>query len=233
MTRSVATYLLGFVSLVTIGLYSNQYFGIFASNFRQFLYKNDYSGRFNNDNLLGYFDGSVKESPPTRDAIEGDVLSSTGENKRIEVDLTNQRLYGYEGDKKVFDFLVSTGKWGRTPPGNYRIWVKLRYVLMSGGSKSLGTYYYLPNVPYTMFFEGKTDEGEIISRGRGYALHGTYWHNNFGHPMSHGCVNMKTSEAEIVYKWANPILSVKTQSVYANKDNLGTPVTIFGIPPQE
>jgi len=53
-----------------------------------------------------------------------------------------------------------------------------------------GPGYDLANVPWTMFFYA------------GYAIHGTYWHNNFGHPMSHGCVNMTTTEAKWLYEWA-------------------------------
>ena len=70
---------------------------------------------------------------------------------------------------------------------------------MSGGSVALRTYYYLPNVPYVMFFEN-----DQVAGSRGFSIHGTYWHNNFGHPMSHGCVNMKTSEAKLIYHWTNP-----------------------------
>ena len=62
---------------------------------------------------------------------------------------------------------------------------------MTGGSKALGTYYNLPNVPYVMYYY------------QGYGIHGAYWHNNFGHPMSHGCVNMKPEEAGIVFNWAD------------------------------
>ena len=72
-----------------------------------------------------------------------------------------------------------------TPVGQYRIYVKYRSVHMSGPG------YSLPNVPYVMYFY------------RGYGLHGTYWHNNFGQPMSHGCVNLPTSEARWFYNWAS------------------------------
>ena len=95
-----------------------------------------------------------------------------------------------EGDATVNSFLVSTGKWYPTPTGEWRIWTKLRYTRMKGGSKALGTYYDLPNVPYTMYYN------------QGYGIHGAYWHNNFGHPMSHGCVNMRPVEAGIVFSWA-------------------------------
>lgn len=109
----------------------------------------------------------------------------------IEVNLTQQRVYAWEGGNQVGNYLVSTGLYGRTPTGDFKIWTKLAKTTMSGGSKALGTYYYLPNVPCTMYFY------------KGYGLHGTYWHNNFGHPMSHGCVNMKTDEACTLFAWAS------------------------------
>jgi lipoprotein-anchoring transpeptidase ErfK/SrfK len=155
------------------------------------------------------------------------VLGDTSQAKRIEVDLTNQRLMAYEGDQQIYNFLISSGKWGRTPTGNFRIWIKLRYTKMSGGSKALNTYYYLPNVPYVMYFYN--DE---IPKWRGYGLHGTYWHSNFGHPMSHGCINMKTEEAGLLYQWANPNLGDKA-SGYASEDNPGTEIVIYGDAPWE
>lgn len=151
--------------------------------------------------------------------------NNDGANKRIEVDLTNQRLYAYEGDRKVFDFLVSTGKWGRTPTGTFKIWHKTAATKMEGGSKALNTYYYLPNVPFTQFFAG----GDIAA-SRGFGIHGTYWHNNFGHPMSHGCINMKTSEAEQLFYWTTPNLNGK-RIVGSTEDNPGTTVIIYGTAP--
>lgn len=109
----------------------------------------------------------------------------------IEINLSQQRLYGWEGGNQVYNFLVSTGLWAPTPTGDFKIWTKLAKTTMAGGSKALGTYYYLPNVPCTMYFY------------KGYGIHGTYWHNNFGHPMSHGCVNMKTDEACTLFSWAS------------------------------
>jgi lipoprotein-anchoring transpeptidase ErfK/SrfK len=127
---------------------------------------------------------------------DSNVLGEDSSDKRIEVSLTEQRLYAYEGDKLVYSFLISSGLWDRTPTGIFRIWIKLRSQKMSGGSKELGTYYYLPNVPYVMFFYNEKVDKEV-----GYSLHGTYWHNNFGTPMSHGCINMKTSEIALLYPW--------------------------------
>ena len=154
------------------------------------------------------------------------VLGQTNANKRIEIDLTNQRLYAYEGTSRIFNFLISSGKWGRTPTGAFLIWAKLRFTKMSGGSKELGTYYYLPNVPYTMFFYN----GEVAQM-RGYGIHGTYWHNNFGHPMSHGCINMKTEEAGLLYSWADPYLSPGQKIIRASADNPGTEIIIYGQAP--
>src|SRR5688572_21292862 len=104
----------------------------------------------------GEFHGK-KVVPPALAAfpIKAGVLSSTSGKKRIEVDLTNQRLYAYEGDQMIYNFLVSTGKWGRTPTGTFTIWGKFKATKMSGGSRALRTYYYLPNVPYVMFFSNK------------------------------------------------------------------------------
>ncbi len=112
------------------------------------------------------------------------------DNKWVEINLSEQKLYMKEGTNTIASFLISSGKWAPTPTGNFAIWTKLRYTTMAGGNPALGTYYNLPNVPYTMYFY------------QGYGIHGTYWHNNFGNPMSHGCVNMRTEEAGIVYNWA-------------------------------
>ena len=160
-------------------------------------------------------------SPPTM------VLGDSSVEKRIAVDLTNQRLYAYENNRLVYDFPISSGKWGRTPVGEFEIWIKLRYTKMEGGSKALNTYYYLPNVPYVMFFYNAD-----IPKIRGYGLHGTYWHSNFGHPMSHGCINLKTEDAGTLYYWVRPDLGNKA-SIYASDDNPGTKITIFGEAPWE
>lgn len=121
-----------------------------------------------------------ENSPYTPPAVGGN-----GEHW-IDVDLTNQMLYAYEGDTVVASFLVSTGVAAYpTVTGQYHIYVKYLSTLMTGPG------YYLPDVPYTMYFY------------EGYGIHGTYWHNNFGTPMSHGCVNMRTSDAEWVYNWAS------------------------------
>ncbi|MBX3063271.1 MAG: LysM peptidoglycan-binding domain-containing protein [Anaerolineae bacterium] len=115
-------------------------------------------------------------APPTAPSSNG---------KLILVVLSEQRVYAYENGELLRNVLVSTGLPGTpTVVGEYNIYVKYQAQLMTGPG------YYLPNVPYVMYFY------------RGYGLHGTYWHNNFGHPMSHGCVNLPTPEAEWFYNWA-------------------------------
>ncbi|MFN3490970.1 MAG: L,D-transpeptidase family protein [Anaerolineales bacterium] len=103
----------------------------------------------------------------------------------FDVDLSEQRMYAYEGDTLVRTFVVSTGTW-QTPTikGKFKVWIKLRSAPMSGPG------YYLPDVPYIMYFSGD------------YGIHGTYWHNNFGVPMSHGCVNLSIADAEWAYNFA-------------------------------
>ena len=147
------------------------------------------SGEFENQNKAVFLNRTVD----FYDTVAANALgqTTTGAEKCIEIDLSDQRLYMKEGTNSVGSFLVSTGKWSPTPTGEWRIWTKLRYTRMKGGSKALGTFYDLPNVPYTMYYY------------KGYGIHGAYWHNNFGHPMSHGCVNMKPEEAGVVFNWAS------------------------------
>lgn len=182
--------------------------------------------------LTGEFDPTVtgavfnNQNLPLPQLAEGlkkpIVLGSSTADKRIEVDLTNQRLYAFEDNQMIYNFLISSGKWARTPTGVFEIWGKFRYTKMEGGSKALRTYYYLPNVPFVMFFYNNE-----IAKSRGFSLHGTYWHSNFGNPMSHGCVNMKTEEAEQIYYWVGPDLGEK-KNILASADNPGTQVVIYG-----
>lgn len=217
------------IFIAVLGLFTGIGFATTASSYlysQTPLEVTSLSGQFDSADAVGTFNGSLKQSELLTDNPQlQNVLGTTSSDKRIEVDLTNQRIYAFEGDRKVYDFLVSTGKWNRTPTGTFRIWTKLRYTKMSGGSKALRTYYYLPNVPFTMFFANNEYPAHL-----GYGIHGTYWHNNFGHPMSHGCVNMKTEEVEKLFYWANPDLQGKSV-IRATNDNPGTPVIIYGKAP--
>lgn len=189
---------------------------------------NDLSGRFDPEGKAAVYLGKSIAVPKESEevAIGKDAKAVLGEssNKKIFVDLSAQRLYAKEGDVIVHEFPVSTGKWWKTPTGTFQIWIKLRYTRMSGGSKANGTYYNLPNVPYTMYFYN-----DAVPKYKGYGIHGAYWHNNFGIPMSHGCVNMDPEDAGVLYAWANPHLD--SPSGYATEDNPGTEIVIYGDTP--
>lgn len=141
-------------------------------------------------------------------AIPASVLITTGENalpaapepvhgvgREIIVDLSDSRTYAYEDGRLVRNVLVSTGR-AATPTvlGDYTVQRKYVSQTMSGPG------YYLPDVPYVLYFYA------------GYAFHGTYWHENWGTPMSRGCVNMPTPEAEWLYNWAEVGTRVRVQA---------------------
>ena len=115
------------------------------------------------------------------------AIAKSGNGVRwIDVDLTHQAVYAYEGDVMVNSFIVSTGtRFTPTVTGQYKIYVKFVKANMHGPG------YFLPDVPYVMYFY------------KGYGLHGTYWHHNFGTPMSHGCVNLETGDAAWLFSWAS------------------------------
>lgn len=126
------------------------------------------------------------------------------EKKRIEVNLTTQTLMAYEYDKEVLNTKISSGlpngprgKDGlstKTPQGDFRILEKDPAKHMGNGNLFADADdYELPGVPWTCFFTTQ-----------GHAFHGTYWHDNFGTPMSHGCVNMRTEQAKWLFLWAMP-----------------------------
>lgn len=187
----------------------------------------DLSGAFESGKKSEFMGSSVNDlhNLPESSGFENVLGVSTGV-KHIYVDLSSQRLTAYEGSRLVFLFPVSTGKWGPTPTGDFHIWVKLRYAHMEGGDKENGTYYDLYNVPYTMFFYN-----DQVPKSAGFSLHGAYWHDNFGHPMSHGCVNLRPEDAAKLYFWTDPPVSAST--TYASDTDPGTVVTITGQPPEE
>ena len=126
----------------------------------------------------------VETSPPTETSTP--VILDGIEGRWISVDLSEQKLYAYNGPDLVASFLVSTGiDRYPTERGQYHIYAKMLF------SDMRGTDYFLPNVPYTMYYSGD------------FSIHGTYWHHSFGTRMSHGCVNMDTKDAEWLYNWAS------------------------------
>ena len=124
---------------------------------------------------------------------EGDLaerpLNIGRTEKWIDVNLSTQTLIAYEGDTVVYETLISSGLTEfATVTGQFRVWLRFESQTMDG--RRLGYDYYLEDVPYVMYFF------------EDYALHGTFWHNNFGNPMSHGCVNMETGDAGWVFNWS-------------------------------
>lgn len=182
------------------------------------------TGNFDKSANIAIFNSQVIDYPKTslaqvfyESAPDQPILgtkNTAGEEKWIEVSLSQQKLRAWEGNKIVMEFPISSGLWYPTPKGDFRIWYKTRSQRMKGGSKELGTYYNLPNVPHNMFFY------------KGYAIHGAYWHNNFGNPMSHGCVNAPLSQVAQLFEWSGPIIPPGQWVVRASSSNPGTRVFV-------
>lgn len=129
---------------------------------------------------------------PTPEPAPGTAArpAEVGDGERwIDVNLTSQTLTAFEGNTAVLTSLISSGTWLHpTVTGQYRTYIKYESQTMNG--YLLGYDYYLEGVPHVMYFY------------RDYAIHGAYWHNNFGTPMSHGCVNVNLTDAAWLYEWA-------------------------------
>lgn len=119
------------------------------------------------------------------------VTLAGGTDRWVEVDLSEQRTTLWAGTTSVASFTISSGiaQWP-TVTGEFAIWYKTPNQVMTGGSRATGDYYYLPNVTWVSYFH------------RDYGFHTAYWHNNFGRPMSHGCVNMRQADAKALYDFA-------------------------------
>jgi LysM repeat protein len=123
--------------------------------------------------------------PPTDASVAFGVDAPLDGERRIVIDLSEQTLSAYQGDVRVLFSIVSTGKAATpTRPGEFAIYQKLKAQDMSGDD------YNLPGVPWVMYYDGEN------------AIHGAYWHANFGIPTSHGCTNMTIGEARALYSWA-------------------------------
>ncbi len=141
--------------------------------------------------------------------------------KWIDVDLTHQTLVAFEGAQPVFATLVSSGKRDErdktkdhpTPTGTFRIQSKHVSVTMDG-DVAADAPYSIEDVPWVMYFDGS------------YALHGAFWHGNFGHPMSHGCVNLSPADARQLFGWTEPHLPEGWHGVFANGPTEGTRVIV-------
>ena len=135
------------------------------------------------------------------------------EKKWIRVDLSEQIAVAYEGSRPIRAFVVSSGLPGTpTVTGEFRIRTKVKAQTMTGGEGA--GYYNLPNVKWVQYFYQE------------YSFHGTYWHNDFGRPKSHGCLNMTNSDAKWLFDWAGPTWDGKTVWFNSDEENPGTLVIV-------
>lgn len=135
------------------------------------------------------------------------------EERWLDLDLAEQVLVAYEGTRPVYATLVSTGKRKHeTPKGTFRIWLKFAEADMTGGEGR--ERYRVATVPWTMFFHGN------------FALHTAYWHDRFGQPVSHGCVNLAPRDARALYQWAAPEVPSGWSMVYGATDAPGSRIRV-------
>jgi lipoprotein-anchoring transpeptidase ErfK/SrfK len=148
--------------------------------------------------------------------VLGSHTATDGAEKWIDVSLSEQKLRAYEGSRLIYEFPISSGRPGYdTVKGEFSVWRKVRNQTYRGGSRERGDYYYLPNVPYSLFFY------------QGYAIHGAYWHNDFGiKRRSSGCINLKIPDAEQVYNWAGPAIIANAGALNSTPDNPGVRVVV-------
>jgi hypothetical protein len=181
----------------------------------------DFSGKLEPNEITAFYEGRKIEIPKyAYDLRPIPVLGANQGDKWIEVDLSEQSLKAWNGNSLFLETKVSTGlPWTPTPVGVYSIWMKLRATKMEGGQGKY--YYYLPNVPYVMFLEN-----DKVPGWKGYGLHGTYWHNDFGTPHSHGCVNLPTPIAKELYYWVSPVVPEGKSMIRSSAENPGTRVVI-------
>lgn len=148
--------------------------------------------------------------------------------KWIDVDLATQSLVAYEGDRPVYATLISSGRVRNpdnplqnhaTPTGTWRLTSKHVATTMDGDHVIDGPYS-IDDVPYVMYFE------------LAYALHSAFWHDRFGRPKSHGCVNMAPLDARWLFQWATPRLPEGWHGVYPTETDRGTFLRIRGETPR-
>jgi len=134
--------------------------------------------------------------------------------KLIRIDLAAQFVSAFEGDTMVFSSRCSSGTKGtRTPTGDFLTYHKGPSVHMTNQGDAVNNIYDLPGVPWCTFFTGL-----------GNAFHGTYWHNDYGRPRSHGCINLRSEDAKWIYRWSRP--NVPPDEDYLHLPGEGTRIQI-------
>ncbi|MCC6905090.1 MAG: L,D-transpeptidase [Anaerolineae bacterium] len=156
---------------------------------------------------------------------EFEPITPEVENKRITIDLPNQLLTCYEDEYPVFETRIASGTsytndTGEefdfsTPYGDYTVQRKRPSRRMRGGD-SIGLSYDVNGVPWCTYFSFT-----------GAAIHGAYWHNNFGLPRSHGCINVTPDAAKWVYRWSQPYLTYDEDYRWVEPGELATKISII------
>jgi hypothetical protein len=147
----------------------------------------------------------VEKREPPADIVE--------DGRWIDVDLEQQLVVAYEGREAVFATLASTGKGeNATPTGSFNITRKKRQTTMRSDRSKKQTYSVA--VPWPVYFN------------EGFAFHSTYWHNNFGSPRSHGCVNLSPADAATIYRFVGPEMPAGWSVVYGHESQPGTAVHV-------
>jgi len=168
-------------------------------------------------------DGSWLKSSQIRSTNPGPLPLDLKPNERwIDVNLTTQTVVAFEGDKPIYATLISSGRESkikdkdhRTPVGEWRIREKHITTTMDGDGSAAGDLpYSIEDVPYVMYFF------------RSYALHGAFWHANFGAQMSHGCVNLAPLDAKYLFFFADPPLPQGWHGVLATDARPGSRVVV-------
>jgi lipoprotein-anchoring transpeptidase ErfK/SrfK len=119
-------------------------------------------------------------------------ISDHIEQKHLEVDLATQKINAYENGKHVFTARIASGYFpGDTPDGEFTVERKTPSRHMAARTET--TEFDLPGVPWVCYISWT-----------GVSIHGTYWHNNYGTPQSHGCINLSPEAAKWVYRWTDP-----------------------------
>jgi len=137
--------------------------------------------------MAGFTEGNLAIANEERNLIAHNMMELQQSSERwILIDLSRQRLIAWEGNKPVYAVIVSTGKADTpTRTGVFKIYTKYETARMTGPD------YDVPDVPYTMYYDG------------GMAIHGAYWHNLFGTPVTHGCTNVAVNHAKWLFDWAS------------------------------
>jgi hypothetical protein len=184
--------------------------------------------RFNEDFGHGYGYGDMfwVEAAALRPLTEADVAPISPEvdpaQKTIVVNITYQTFSCFEGSTEVYFCRTSTGllesqsgtdKY-ETPVGDMYAFRKMPSIAMGANAQSNAAGYDTPAVPWVTF----------IATG-GVAIHGAFWHNNFGTPRSHGCINLLPEDAKWVFRWTTPHVSLKQSEIQLTWPEVGTKIT--------